>query len=199
MLNQSFMVAKSTNPNYLVHIKCAGLGIEIIADMPETTTYASASDYEQMFPASSGELSGLGSSAVQFFSGTSATLQYLTSQIWKNNSPIEIPVSLLFDATTSALKEVYTPMRILELLSMPTKDSYVGAFLVAPNSNNNSMFLSIGKMFTMSNMLLVSVSNTYDTRLDKDGYPIAGQCELIFRTPKSLSRDEWAQAVGISI
>lgn len=215
-----FIVAKNTNPAYHVHIFCVGLGFELVADMPEQTAYAVAADYEAQLPASTGDM-GV-ANGVTFVTGTHATLQALTKQIWRNSSPIEIPITLQFDAYSDAFQEVYKPMRILEALAMPTVGTggaatfaqkvadvanavgkyfgydlgVNGTLLVGPNSGGNTMSVVIGRMLTLSELLLISCNNTYDSRMTDQGYPISGQSELVFRTSKVLSRAEWVQATG---
>lgn len=209
-LSNQFLVAKSTNPNYHVHIRCLGLGFELVADMPEQTAYAIGVDYEAQLPSSTSDLGFTGAGA--YVTGTHASMQALTRQIWRNSSPIEIPLVLQFNAKTDANQEVYRPMRLLEALAMPTLgegsntgfgplDSFLNwgmqasGLLIAPNSGGNIMALSIGRMLNLSEVLLVSCNCTYNSQLSK-GFPISGEAEVVFRTPKVLSRAEWLLATG---
>jgi len=210
--SNQYLVAKGANPNYHVHIKCTGLGFEMLADMPEETSYAIAADYESQLPSSTGESAGLVGNLAAFFSGSHYTSDALSYQVWRASSPLEIPLVLLFNANTSCYEEVYKPMRLLEALAMPTTESgnaaidYIGShlpnsfgsLLYAPNYNNNKMSLSIGRMLNLAEVLLISCNTSYDSRLGADGFPISGKADVVFRTPKVVTRKEWMEATGVS-
>lgn len=186
--------AKSKSDNYKVVIRSQGY--EIVADMPEEFTTAVGSDWENRLPNSLNSIEGL----LKAGAGTSATVQITTQQVWVNSSPVEIPITLVFDAVEDAYQEVVKPIRILESMAMP---DYVGGFLYAPGPSlwrsgaDYGCELFIGRQFHMNNMILVSVSASLATRLDEKGYPIAGRVDCTFRTPKVLSKSEWLEATGI--
>ena len=214
ILSHQFIAAKGTNTNYHVHIRCGGLGFELIADMPEQTSYAIGADYEAQLPSSTGDSGGIWMNLFAFFTGSHATIEALTRQVWRNSSPLEIPLTLQFDAYDNAYENVYRPMRLLEALAMPTTTISTGYgalpdkianfasrgnLLWGPNAGNNIMAISIGKMLNLAEVLLISCNNTYDTRLEVGGYPISGQSEVVFRTPKVVTREEWLVANGASL
>lgn len=197
--------AKGTNPDYFIHIKCPTKNVNIIADLPEQVSIAVASDWENRLASSTlGDFVAAAPSSV----GTNAAVQFATEQLWMNTSPIDIPVSLLFDAETNAFNEVHKPMTLLESLTLPT--SLGNGILVTPGptvSNSvssingysgNPVSITIGRQITLSSCIVVSVSNTYDSKLAADGYPISGQSEITIRTPKVLSADEWLAIRGLS-
>lgn len=192
---ESFITAKNRNPNYNIHIKCAGLGMEWVCDIPEQVTSATSGDYESLL-AGAADIGGNSDLAngVKFAAGTSATAQALTYQTWVGTAPMELPFKLLFDAENDAYNDVYKPMRLLEALALPTSN---GAFLVAPSFGGNSVSISVGRFFTIPEVILVSVNTTFDSRLDKNGFPIAGEADVTFRTCKAYSREDWLRETNI--
>lgn len=194
MQGGTFDVAKNKNPDYNVHIKCAAAGFEIIADLPEQTNFSVVSDYEAVL-AGIGDSSNNAANLASYMVGTSVNAAFQSTQIWKASSPIDLMLTILFDATSNAHMEVYRPMRLLEALVLP-KSLGAGGIVVAPNQNMPTT-LTIGRQLTLPEVLMISVNNTFDTRLDKDGFPISGQSEVNFRTVKAYSREEWISFVGI--
>jgi len=196
MKGGTYTAAKSSNPDYQGHLKCQAAGFEIIYDLPEQLNSSIASDYEAVL-AGIGDGSNAISAGVAYVVGSSVTFGFQTYQVWKASSPIEFSQTILFDATSDAKKEVYTPMRLLEALALPkTGGSSNSGVLIAPNFNMPTV-ITLGRMLNALEVLLISVNNTFDTRLDKNGYPISGQSEISLRTPKAYSREEWMALCGI--
>lgn len=193
---ESFITAKNRNPFYNMHIKCPGLGVEWVCDMPEQITSATAGDYESLM-AGAANIGGGSSIAdgARFAAGTSVVSQFLTGQTWVGTAPMELPFKLLFDAERNAFEEVYKPLRCLEAIALP---SYYGGFLYAPSNEKNTVSLTVGNFFTIPKVILVSVNVTFDTRLDATGYPIAGEADVTFRTIKAYSREDWLRETGIA-
>lgn len=190
-------VAKSKNPNYLVRIESTS-GASIIADMPEQFALSFASTYEPRFPASVGGFAGPIDTASRL-AGESILVQEFTSQMWMDTAPIEVPLELLFDAQTSAYKDVYQPMKMLEALSLPDVN---GALLTSPapsfaNKNRNRISLFIGRAWYFESVILTAVNSTYDMRLGADGYPIAGQMSLTFSTGKVFGKQDWFASANV--
>ena len=202
MATRTFDSAKGRNENYWVKVSCQSLGVEIIADMPEETTTAVGSEWEGFLPASIGSVSNAAETIVKTITGSGAVYQYNTQQIWVNSSPMEIPITLQFDTTRDAAQDVYIPMRLLELMALPRE---AGGFLYSPGTNSgliaggdSSISLHIGKHLNIPRVIVVSVNSSFDSRLDKNGYPISGRSDITFRTDRVLSIDDWKKYTGVS-
>ncbi len=196
--DKQFIVAKGTNPNYLIHITDVNSGFELVADMPEQVSFSLSSEWEAKLPSSSSGM--IGGNVTGALSGSDTVIQQLTWQVWSGTTPVEIPITILFDAERSAFSEVYTPIRLLETLVLP---ELIGkAFMRAPGPTplnpTGGFNVKIGRMLSLYNCLMTSVSSTYDTRLDKDGYPISGQAEINIRTNRIYGRKEWLEAANLS-
>lgn len=211
-MSKQYLSALTQNPDYLVHIKCAGMGLEIVADMPEEVTTAVGSEWEAILPSAVGDYSDLVGKVAKV-SGNNAVASALTKQVWVNSSPIEFPISLLFKATSDPKNEVVDPMRVLEMLAMPATyggilsgaANAVGGLLVSPGPNRGkvaggdlSLELIVGKQLHFDSCIIVNVSSTFSSRLH-NGYPIAGRSDITFRSDHVLSREEWAIITSVSI
>lgn len=201
----SFKSVKGKNPNYFVHITCDSLGLEILADLPEEFTTAVGSEYESLLPSHLSNYFGRYAAAFEATSkvvgGTSSLSQALSQQIWVNSSPIELTLSLQFDAQSDPLKEVVYPMRALEMLVMPTKK---GGILYSPGPNRGALLggsteinVTIGNhLLVIPNAIFISVSSTMDSRMTAEGYPISGKSDVQIRSSVVLSREDWAAMTG---
>lgn len=204
-IQRTFDSSKSRNEHYWVRIKCSPMKVEIIADMPEETQTAVGSEWEGLLPASLGQAGNIGNllEAVgkgAFGSGVQA--QNLTQQIWVNSSPMEIPITLQFDAENDAFNDVYAPMRLLEMMAMPRE---WGGFLYSPGTNSGFGFggdsgisVHIGRYLHVPRAIIVNVSSSFNSRLDAKGYPISGRSDLTIRTDRVLSAGNWAEMTGVN-
>ena len=191
----TYRVAKSTNPNYTCRIKDASMGIDVVADLPEQTMIAVASEFNNRLPFST-VTEILGGQAAGTAADLNAVTKYAAEQIWVGTSPIEIPLTLLFDAQNDAYNDVWRPMALLESMVLPRYDGRVGGFFISPGYNG-SCSVNIGKMY-LQNCVVTSVASTYDTRLDAQGYPIAGQSEVNIKTYRIIGALEWLALKGVS-
>ena len=188
--------AHGTNNNYLVRVQCPTKGIDVIADLPEELAVNAASEWENRLATSSvSAIPGGGIAAA--VAGSDAIIQINTEQMWKSTSPMEIPLSLLFNHKENARLDVFEPMVKLETLVLPTLAG--GGFLVTPGplpgkaaaGTGHPVNVFIGRQLLLMNCIIISVANSFSNRLSKDGYPIAGQSEITIRTNKVLSAEEW--------
>jgi hypothetical protein len=196
------LCAKATNKNYHVIIRCPGQGVEITADMPEEVATAVGSEWENKLPSSLADFSAGLNSAAKNILGTSAQLQYATEQVWVNSSPIELPLTLVFDAVDKGgYEEVIRPIRVLESLTMPMIGW--GGILYAPgpgSGNSLGCIVQVGRQMQVPDMILISAQSSFSSRLDSKGHPIAGRIDCVFRTNRVIDRDTWMQyTVGHSL
>ena len=214
-----FRTAKTTNPAYLIDIVCPGHNFGIQVDMPEQLQIAVTSDWENRLPSS---LSGLWSAASPFgggvgeglakATGSDAHIQALSFQMWTGTSPIEIPLTVLFDAEKAGLSDVYQPITMLQSLIFPVNTSVVGVGTLQPPGPDVGLFsrsitlgygnsgyginVKLGRLMMFLNCIMVSANATFDSRMDNRGFPISGQLELVFRTAVMYGRDDWIRSVS---
>ncbi len=201
---QTYNCAKTALPNYWLHVRCAGIGVEIIADMPEEFSTSVTSEWESLMPSNLGALFGQAAENVgKAAFGTGAVAQKLSEQIWVNSSPLEIALTMLFDAKNDAYRDVVAPMRLLEMMAMPAESNGI---LYSPGPNRGgaaggdlSTQITVGRQFVLTEAIITSVSCTTSSRLDEKGYPIAGRAEINVRSSVVLSRANWASITGVQL
>jgi hypothetical protein len=187
--------AKATNPNYICQISCNGHGIDILADLPETTNLGVQSDWESPLPTTLAGLldnvTGGAASAIASSIGANPQSQALSYQMWMGTTPLEIPLTLLFDANSSGLEDVYRPITALMQMVLPVNGA--GGLLYPPGPKGGltgafggregyGVTVRIGRMMIFEDCIISAASETLDTKLDKDGFPISGEVECTFRT-----------------
>jgi len=212
-VTDNYRVAKTTNPLYLVDIWCPGHGFGVQVDMPEQLALAVSSEWESRLPSTIAQawssISPLGGGAGQGASnifGWDAIHQGMSFQMWVGTTPIEIPLTVLFDAEDSGLKDVYAPIAKLQSIALPRNDRTMGNnFLVPPGPNvgiewggsGYGVYIKIGRMMMFVDCILVSVNAVFDARLDNRGYPISGQIDMVIRTSVTYGRSDWLRAMGL--
>jgi hypothetical protein len=204
--------ALSTNPNYLMNIVCDDPAVDVVANLPEELNLAAHSNWQPIFPVTTiagiaaqyGGLSGNLASRLAQVSGYNFMVQNLSWQIWDGTDPLEFSVSVLFDAYTSAMNDVLIPMTALESLALPYTQNTPGVLyppgpniIGAGNTGAGSLgytSIYLGNFAVFAPIIITSVSNTFDTRLDNNGIPIAGRSEVSIRTAFVFSRQDLAKA-----
>lgn len=215
---------KTTNPAYWVLIKSNANGrpFEVLLDMPEQISTSASSEWESRLPynlfqnlLSELPLGGLISQGA-YAAGLNNIYQDLSYQMWTDSSPIEINMSLLLDAEDNAYKDVWVPLMILSGAVLPiggdANNTGSGGGLLGmldrnllrppgplngdPNSEG-AVHLHIGKQMYFLDCIMTTGTPQWDSRLASDGYPIAGQLDVTFRTSKIYGRNDWMIATGI--
>lgn len=186
---RTFHVARGKNPNYFVRIESTS-GLSLIADMSEAVNFTISNSWEPRFGAGLNEYTG---DTGPRLAGENVMIQEFSRLMWMNTTPIEIPLTIMFDQQTDAYKDVYLPMNALELLALPDNR---GIFLTAPgpsfaNPNANKTSLHLGRSWYFPSVVIMSVSSQYDTRLDARGFPISGQTEVTFSTDMVYGKADW--------
>lgn len=203
----TYTINKGDNPNYWMLIECPGHNLEILADMPEQIQIGAQSDWESRMPFS---LAGLLEKAfgqvaqgISTLVGVDPQVQSLSFQMWMGTSPIEFPVTLLFDAEESPQRDVFEPITYLMSIMLPNNGS--GGLLWPPgprwgpsdNSRGYGVNIKIGKMMQFIDCIVVNATETFDSRMGDDGYPIAGQVEIVFRTSIVYGAQDWLKAMQL--
>lgn len=196
--------------------------LSIITDLPEETSLSFSSAWEDRMPSNVADILGnvpVVGNTVQSAGkalGVNATFQAATQQVWKGTTPIEFPFSLLFDAYDSAKNNVFDPINALITYGLPSTKptgtgpigglvssaaSLGGNILYAPGPNNIdrdkfSVKLRVGRMLFIPDGILVGCNPKFDSRIAADGYPIAGQVDIVIRTSVVYSRSDWLKATS---
>lgn len=190
------MAKLSSNPNYIFQLKCADENIDVNANLPEKLDFSIEGDWESRFPMVLGDIfawaSGSFGSLGNIFFGGNVIQQKLSILTWQGTSPVTVNLELLFDAETDARSEVLQPMLNLQRLAAPINWGY--GFLIPPGptpwdqqKNRNEIFF--GNFCYIDSVAIISVTNTFDTRMDSTGSPISGMCQLNLKTMYVPSRD----------
>jgi hypothetical protein len=202
---------RPNNPNYLVEIKRHGEqngSIEqggnnpqnannntVIAYLPQTFSYQIQSDWE---PALANMVQGfLGENITTAAASMGMRLndKILTAQIWRSTEPLDLSLTLLFDAIKDTQRDVIDPIKRLTKWSVPGRmggnDSVANSILEAPgpslqnfinNPDKNRTSIRIGRMFYFDNVIIPSLGVTWVTAPDGSGKFIGAEVELTFRT-----------------
>lgn len=196
------MAKLSTNPNYLFTIQCQDQNIEVTANLPEKIDFAVEGQWESRFPYQTlAQIFGFVSPSIQSKLEAASNIgfggqifsQPLSVLTWQGSGPVTINLELLFDAETDAYSDVVSPMLDLARLCMPIAGSYgllypPGPSPVNRDKNKNQVFF--GSYFSIDSVVVVSVTNTFDTRLDATGNPISGMSQVVIRSIYTPSRDD---------
>lgn len=210
--------SKSENPIYRVELVCEGHNIGMQMDMPEQLVLGVSSEFESRLTTSiAGVLNSVTGGAAENMAnlmGAVSHLQALSFQMWVGTTPIEIPLTFLFDAEEDANFEVYQPIAQLQSIALPVNgtgtglssmlhppgpryglSSKMGAFGL--NTTGYGIDVKFGRMMLFKDCILVSATATYDSRLDSKGFPMSGQVECTFRTPLVYGRTDWLKAMQL--
>lgn len=188
----TFNVSRGKNSNYFARIDSTA-GLSITADISEATNFAITNSWEPRFGAGLNEyLPGLAGDGLRL-GGENVMIQEFSRLMWMATSPIEIPMTIMFDAQEDAYSDVYLPMNALELLALPDVS---GAFLTAPgpswhNKTKNQISLFLGRSWYFPSVVVMSVSSQYDNKFDANGFPISGQTEITFSTDMVYGKENW--------
>lgn len=190
-------MALSKNPDYLLRLVCEEQDVDVLANIPEQFMMSVTSSWENRLPSSLQDVRGVSGSIIggaANFANLNVTFQWLTQQTWISSSPIELNLTLQFDALTSAYDDVVAPMKKLQKLVLPYRKFPEIDLLMPPgpsaaDPNKAKTYLRIGRLAYFHNVIVVSVNNTYDTRYNK-GYPISGQSEVVVRTIVMPTRED---------
>lgn len=194
LIPNTMRVAKSINPAYTVRIFDQASGLDIIADLPEQISLSFQSEFQNRLPSSgTAELGAPGTAATA--ADMNYQLRYAADQIWVSTSPIEIPLTILFDAERDAEEEVWVPTTRLEAMALPVD---VGYGSVGAPSDGGKTSIMIGQSLIIPNCIITSAHTQYDSRLSKSGYPIAAQTEITAMTRSIISRQELLDMKGVT-
>jgi hypothetical protein len=184
------------NPNYLVQIKKnIGAGWdEVIASCPEEVSLQVASEYEARYANMLAEKLGAAGQLGTDIFGAGAFHQALTSQLWVNSSPLELQLTIIFDAETDAATEVMEQTKKLMSWVMPSRTTDVTIESPGPtlsDPDKNRIILHIGRTLTFNSVVIPSVNVNYVGAADANGNYIAASADVTFRTFLTPHREEF--------
>lgn len=206
-MGQVYNCAKSKNPNYWCIIQCPGHGIDIITDIPEQLSIGVSSEWDSALPYKLSEIldtftAGIGGKLPGVF-GIDPQQQMLSFQMWMGTTPIEIPLTLNFDHESNAQVDVFEPVTKLMALQFPI--SRGGGFLFPPGPLRSgkggdadyAIHVRLGRIMYFMNCIMVSGNQVFDSRMDKNGFPISAQVEATFRTAMVYGHMDWLRAMQL--
>lgn len=193
---------RSKNPNYWVQIINETAGINIKADLPQSVAPSVKSEYTTWDRfATPLNTDILGVNASGGFGG-GILLREFTKKIWQGCSGIAMTLPLIFDAETSGQEDVHAVAEALMTLCSPYRiGDGVYSILLPPNptrmfGTNNTTTVRIGRLFFFESVAPVDATYTVDVKLDKYGYPIAGQVDFSFETEYVVDRNDLKKIMG---
>lgn len=187
-------ISKTSNPLYKTLITMRDSGLQVIIDTPEQFTFAISSTWESRLP-------GIASAAQATRDATAGVLglgfihKEETRQLWQGTTPIEVSLTLNFDAKDNAYNDVFVPLMCLAGMALPEENAHNVLFPPGPTriDSRNAIQLVVGKYWRMDDGLMTSTQPTFDTRLAEDGYPISGQVEVTIRASITYSRSDFVK------
>jgi hypothetical protein len=116
-----------------------------------------------------------------------------------SSAPIELSLTLLFDAFDNATEDVGEPIARLMSLVQPYRGTHEdgsehtllsapGPSLYKPDIGRVS--IRIGKFLYFNSVVLRGVQPTWDSKFDSVGVPIAAACDVTFATINMPSRED---------
>lgn len=181
------------NPNYMIEIvkyntrNLSGPPRETItATLPEEIALSVQSEYEARYANFLNERMPLLGN-FQALAGAGVYFQALTSQLWISSDPLEISLTLLFDAVDDAGQEVTSQVSKLQSWVMPTMSETEDFILYSPgptplNPEDGRVVVSIGRFLTLNSAIIPSVNATYKVMPDENGQFISATADVTFRT-----------------
>lgn len=207
------------NANYQVNIRCTSPELDLTANLPEQFSMATQSNWDSRLPSSVvdiaqnsvGSLTGqvLGgvpnaiSEGLRQFTNFNRIAQSFSHQTWISSAPIQMSLTMLFDAFDNATEDVGEPIARLASLVQPYRgaggqghdDGSEHALLSAPGPSLyqpdlGRVSIRIGKFLYFHSVVLNGVQPTWDSKFDDLGVPIAAACDVTFSTINMPSRED---------
>ena len=189
--------AAEVRPNipdmYRARLKVNRDGAEIISlstQLPENFSFSLATSWDNPFnqPVSNfvggaagkyGAAADVLTTGVKAATGFTTLNKWLSASVWTGGSLFSIDLPFVIQAFEDPKKEVVEVMR--DILKLVAPSEYMGKFLKAPGPkidptsggvHGDVITVEIGDFFRMDQCVIESVSETFDTQLDKNGDPI---------------------------
>jgi hypothetical protein len=137
------------------------------------------------------------------FTNFNRIAQSFSHQVWLSSAPIELSLTLLFDAFDNSTEDVGEPIARLMSLVQPYRgaggvgheDGSEHALLSAPGPSlyqpdRGRVSIRIGKFLYFHSVVLRGVQPTWDSKFDTAGVPIAAACDVTFATINMPSRED---------
>lgn len=203
------------NANYQVNIRCTSPKLDLTANLPEQFSMATQANWDSRLPSSvadigqnvTGQVFGsavnAGVEGIRQFTNFNKIAQSFSHQVWLSSAPIELSLTLLFDAFDNATEDVGEPIARLMSLVQPYRgrggpghpDDEEHVLLSAPgpslrNPEVGRVSVRIGTFLYFNSVVLRGVQPTWDSKFDTLGVPIAAACDVTFATINMPSRED---------
>lgn len=187
--------------------------IQIYAVMQDATNLSVESAWET-FPALEGALSEMANIAAQALVHRSLVSRFSSRRYWKGTEPIQIKLTMRFEAIQDAFRDVIEPTLQLQQLALPTKAGldWGGAEplnppgpspfklpnMSSPMDRGEEITIKIGRFLLFSSVIVKSASVSYDTRVDINGSPISAVADMTFQTYSIFTKENLKDAYALT-
>ena len=141
--------------------------------------------------------------------GYAAQNKSLTSNVWGGKSYMAMQIPFIFKVEKSVQEEMINPINQLLSWALPKEVTMVGVsvglkapyapmvdYKGAPDSTSVStdanipLTLQFGNFFTLPQCVITSISQTYDTILNKDGYPLSAKVDVSLMSVQIITSND---------
>jgi len=134
-----------------------------------------------------------GEQTAQTFGFSTKTL-FNSRRMWNGSSPIEIPLTLKFEAIRDPYNEVYMACKALQKMALPgilSKTASAGIGLIPPGpspvygnstSQGDKIRIMIGRFLVFNLVIIKSVNVEFSARMTEQGLPLGAKVDLMFQT-----------------
>jgi len=172
----------------------------IYAYLQEKITFTCASNWDSiglMF----GGMTGFADTVFQMGTGHSLQSTVASRRKWTGSDPVKISMKLKFEAIDDVDKEVLTPCRALQQLTLPRTGVFGGAesfFLIPPGPSpykwketdprGDFISINIGNFMFFESVIVTNVEVVYDNRMSNVG-PIGAHVNIQLETYQILTKE----------
>jgi len=126
--------------------------------------------------------------------GYSGKTLFNTRRMWNGSTPIEIPLTLKFEAIRDPYNEVYMACKALQKMALPgilSKTASAGIGLIPPGpspvygnstSQGDKIRIMIGQFLIFDLVVIKRVNVEFSARMTEQGLPLGAKVDLMFQT-----------------
>ena len=181
--------ARSENEYYIATIAQPSTELMFRGWVPESFNINFRSNWEPIY-GSLNDISSVTTKAAQTI-GAVPNLKQATRLAWTGSDPIELQLTFLLDAYKHAYLDVQQPIENLLKMTLPERKSGI---LYSPGptplSDDNVIYLRIGKFFVLDSIVITDVDVTYHTISDIYGNYQAADVNVALRSHYTPDRGD---------
>ncbi len=179
---------------------------------------------EDLAPPEAKRYGDIANAISQALAKRSLLTSYTSRRIWAGTSPVEMNITLRFEAVYDAYSEVVEPCMALQMMALPTTGTgnlfglNANLPLLAPPgpspyqlegtpaesvkdnkvarymAQGDNISISMGALLYFNNIIIHAVTVTFDTRITEQGHPISAKVDIVFQTYEILTKKGLADA-----